>query len=307
MDNIDASIIILAKNAGQNFSRLLDRIFSQGFDGKYEVMVIDTGSRDDTLEIAARFPVMITEIRPNEFHHGKTRNLGCGLSQGKIIVNITQDALPYDNRWLQKLVDNFAEPQVAMVSGRQIPWRTTKPPEKFYYAYNFPTFKIAVSQGASDYYHDNIFISNVNSAIRKDVWQQFKFSEDILMGEDKEFAKRVLLGGWSIVYEPEAAVYHAHDYSVRSVFQRSVDYGVSARLGAGGLPRSRGSLVRRAFERFGAEIKYLNDTGCLRWLPYSAIYEVSRYTGLVLGNLGIIKRSHWQQQTRSIRSQDVAV
>lgn len=282
---MDASIIILTKNAGENFRQLLVRVFSQQFDGRFEVLMVDSGSTDNTLKIAREFPVIITEIRPNEFHHGKTRNFGADLSKGSVLVYITQDALPLKNDWLQKLTNNFEHPNVAIVCGRQLPWETTKPPEKFFYVYYFPQVKIMLKRGASDYYHDNMFISNVNSAVRRDVWQQFKFSETIIMAEDKEFAKRILSAGWSIIYEPDAAVYHAHDFSLWSAFKRCIDFGVSYSHGVKGLPKSEGSAISKALRYFTEELKYLESNGYLKWLPYSMLYEVSKLLGMLLGKI----------------------
>ena len=292
---MDASIIILTKNAGEHFKHLLERIFPQQFDGQFEVLIVDSGSTDATLKIARGFPAKITEIRPDAFHHGKTRNLGAELSIGRILVYITQDALPINNDWLEKLANNFKDPNVAMVIGRQIPWQTTKPPEKFFYVHNFPEQKIIVKPKSSSYYLDNVFISNVNSAIRKDVWQQFKFSEAIIMAEDKEFANRILSAGWTIIYEPTATVYHAHDLSLRSAFQKSLDFGICLKQGAGGLPRSRKSVIRRAFKYFSAELKYLHASGYLKWLPYSMVYDTSKYFGLLLGKSGLVRRNQGQR------------
>ena len=307
MTGIDASVIVLTKNAGAKFPDLLQRLYTQKFEGAYEVIVIDSGSTDGTLSVAREFPVKITQIEPNQFHHGKTRNLGAELSRGTILAYITQDALPLNNDWLQKLTDNLKEPKVAMVVGRQIPWPTTKPPEKFFYVYNFPPFKVRVSLGAADYYHDNVFISNVNSAIRKDVWQQFRFSVDVLMAEDKELAKRLLLGGGHIVYEPEAAVYHAHDFSLRSVFRRSLDYGESLRQGAAGLPRSRKSLSIRLLDYSREEISYLKKTGKLMWLPYCACYDTSKYAAMFLGKTGLVKSAQRTRQPSAVEGKHVAI
>ena len=307
MAGIDASVIVLTKNAGAKFPDLLQRLYTQKFEGAYEVIVIDSGSTDGTLSVAREFPVKITQIEPNQFHHGKTRNLGAELSRGTILAYITQDALPLNDDWLQKLTDNLKEPKVAMVVGRQIPWPTTKPPEKFFYVYNFPPFKVRVSLGAADYYHDNVFISNVNSAIRKDVWQQFRFSEDVLMAEDKELAKRLLLGGGHIVYEPEAAVYHAHDFSLRSVFRRSLDYGESLRQGAAGLPRSRKSLSIRLLDYSREEISYLKKTGKLMWLPYCACYDTSKYAAMFLGKTGLVKSAQRTRQPSAVEGKHVAI
>lgn len=292
---MDVSIVILTKNAGQNFVSLLQHIMTQELDGLYEVLVIDSGSTDDTLRTAKEFPVKITQIEPEAFHHGKTRNLGAELSSGRILVYITQDALPINNDWLEKLANNFKDPNVAMVIGRQIPWQTTKPPEKFFYVHNFPEQKIIVKPKSSSYYLDNVFISNVNSAIRKDVWQQFKFSEAIIMAEDKEFANRILSAGWTIIYEPSAAVYHAHDSSLWSAFQKSLDFGICLKQGAGGLPKSRKSVIKRAFKYFSAELKYLHASGYLKWLPYSIVYDTSKYLGLLLGKSGLVRRNQGQR------------
>jgi rhamnosyltransferase len=283
---MDVSIIILTKNAGDRFRELLNRIFSQETGYSYEVLMIDSGSSDNTLDIAEEFPVKTTGIAPEEFHHGRTRNLGARLSGGDFLVYITQDALPLGNDWLQVLVDNFKEPEVAMVCGRQIAWDTVKPPERFFYDYNFPPFKVKVTPGAPDYYHDNIFISNVNSAIRKDVWQKFGFSEKVIIAEDKEFARRVLSAGRSIVYEPGAAVHHAHDFSLRQVFQRSVDYGVALSQSAGGLPRSKNWFMKRLAYPC-KEAKYIVTTNkqWWKWLPYAIAYECCKLAGIAAGRI----------------------
>jgi len=252
------------------------------------VIVIDSGSADGTLEVARKYPVILREIAPQEFHHSRTRNLGAGMAQGKYMVYITQDALPLDNGWLQNLINNFADPQVAMVVGRQVPWENTKPPEKFFYYYNFPDFKIVVQSGSADYYHDNVFISDVNAAYRKEIWINYKFREDIVMAEDKETAARILAGGWTITYEPGAAVYHAHEYTIKQLFNRALDYGLSLRQGADALPASKMTRLNRLLILIRYEIKFLTKYGGWSWLPYIFIYNSSMYFGLFLGKAGLM-------------------
>jgi rhamnosyltransferase len=278
---MDVSIIILTKNGGENVRRLLLRISSQRFVGEYEILVIDSGSRDSTVATARESVARVVEIKPEEFHHGRTRNLGADLTTGRVLVYITQDALPLDDHWLQNLTAPLVDPSVAMVVGRQIAWETTKPPEKFFYLYSFPEQRIEVKVGA-DYVRDNIFISDVNSALRRDVWERFRFSEKILQAEDKELATRLLQAGWTILYEPSAAVYHAHDFTLRSLWRRSVDIGKSLAQGAG-LPRSRFWLLGR-LGYYISETGYI--MGCRRWykwLPYSIVYESHRLAGVCVG------------------------
>ena len=251
------------------------------------MLVIDSGSTDDTISVAQGWPLRLYTVKPAEFHHGKTRNFGAELSAGEFLVYITQDALPINNNWLARLTDNLKARNIAMVIGRQIPWDETKPPEKFFYFYNFPQQRMQVTCGDTDIYKDNIFISNVNSAVRRDVWQKFRFSEAILMAEDKELAKRVLSDGWSIVYEPEASVYHSHDLGLWSVFQLSVNYGVSLKQGVAGLSKSKGSIIQKSIRYFHAELRYLNATGCIKWLPYCLLYDATKYLGIFLGKTGL--------------------
>ena len=283
MTQMDASIIILTKNGGDNFPRLLDRIYSQQYGGTYEVIVIDSGSTDGTLEVTCKFPLKLVQIKPEQFHHGRTRNLGADMAQGRYLVYITQDALPINSDWLQKLTDNFADAQIAMVVGRQIPWKSTKPPEEFFYYYNFPDFKLVVKSNTDDYFHDNVFISDVNSAYRKDAWLKQKFSESIVTAEDKEIAIRLLADGYNIIYEPAAAVYHSHNYGLRGAFEKSLDYGLSLKQGVSRLSKSNKNLGGRVAEYILAEYHFLNDKKCLKWVPYSIIYESVKYAGLFMG------------------------
>ena len=281
-DSVDVSIIILTKDAGVNLPPLLERIFSQRFDGTYEVLAIDSGSKDDTLTVLRDFPVRLTEIKPEEFHHGKTRNLGAELANGRILVYITQDALPLRDDWLSRLTEDLKEPEVAMVVGRQIPWETTKPPERFFYFYYFPEYKLEIVGNAPDYHRDNMFISDVNSAMKREVWQIFKFSEKVVLAEDKEIAKRLLRTGWKIIYRPDAAVYHAHNLNLRSILQRSVDSGMALAQKVN-VPRSKNWFIKR-LGYFVKEAGYVaTNKEWWKWLPYCAAYEASKLMGVTMG------------------------
>ena len=126
--------------------------------------------------------------------------------------------------------------------------------------------------------------SNVNSAIRRSVWDGLRFADDIIMSEDQEWSARVLLAGWTVLYEPRAAVRHSHVYTVRSAFTRFFDSGVSAERTylAGARPSAR--VLRRAALRYGVgEVEWLWRSGQRRWIPYAALYETSKFLGLQLG------------------------
>ena len=85
MTGIDISIIILTKNEAEYIGSTLDTVFGQDIDKRFEVIIIDSGSKDSTLDIARRYPVKISEIPAQDFGHGRTRNQGAGMAKGEIV------------------------------------------------------------------------------------------------------------------------------------------------------------------------------------------------------------------------------
>ncbi len=69
---VDISIVILAKNEEKNIRECLSKVFEQRISFSYEVIVIDSGSKDKTVEIASTFPIRLIKIKPEEFGHGRT-------------------------------------------------------------------------------------------------------------------------------------------------------------------------------------------------------------------------------------------
>lgn len=102
---MDASIVIPVKNGGELLDRVLEKVFEQKTKYEYEVICVDSGSSDNTIEIVKKYPCRLYQIAPQEFGHGKTRNYGASKGTGEFIVFITQDALPANEYWLENLID----------------------------------------------------------------------------------------------------------------------------------------------------------------------------------------------------------
>ena len=283
-NHMDASIIILTKNAGQHFEKLLDSINNQEFDGSFEVIIVDSGSTDNTLDIAERFRAKTFTIKPEEFHHSKTRNLGASLAKGKYLVYIVQDALPANRKWLSNLVAPLSEKEIGAVYGRQMAYPTAKPMDKFFYMYFYPNEKRVLTRedalNEKRFYLENVFVSDVNSAIRKEVWEKIKFNENIEFAEDKDFALRVLKAGYKVIYEPNAVVYHSHDYSLISGFKRRVKDGRAfAKIAKSGEVSTSTEGLRFIKE----EIMFLITNKYYLWIPYALIYHLIQGIGFELG------------------------
>jgi len=276
----DASIIIPTKNAGDSFQDTLEAIYAQKYLGEFEVIIIDSGSKDNTMKIARNYPAKVHQIKPQEFGHGKTRNFGASLSHGDYIVFLTQDAVPATDKWLSALISNFEDSRIAGVYGRQIPGGSANPMETFFLNIRYPLSRMVSSaeQGKVDI--NTIFFSNANSAIRKEMWEKYPFDDSLIMSEDQEWAKKVLLGDYKIVYEAGAAVYHSHNYNLKTVFQRYFDSGASLNQFAG---KEYGRFIYEGLTYTKSEMKFLITNGYAKWLPYAVFYDLAKFLGVSLG------------------------
>ena len=115
------TLLVPTWNAGIEFPEILRSMQNQRLDRGFEILVIDSGSTDGTAQFLRKEPVRLIEIPNSEFNHGLTRDRGIRGARGEIVVLAAQDARPADDQWMQRLIDCFADPQVAGVYSRQIP------------------------------------------------------------------------------------------------------------------------------------------------------------------------------------------
>lgn len=302
-----ASIIVPTRDMESSIRSLLDAIFAQQYEPGFDVLVMDS-SDDKTPEIAGEFPVKIVRVEPEDYNYGRTRNEGAALTTGDLLVFISADIEITDPKWLSKLAKSFSDPTVAGVYGRQIPFEDAAPMDEFFINYAYPSEGAVMSFDGGKVKTPNMMIfSNVNSAVRRSVWEQIKIPE-MLKSEDCEWAKRVLLAGYKIVYDAEAAVRHSNSYTLKSMFREYFDAGTAMPV------VSREHLVDHSFKRFVSDgiVYVLNEywfilrTGRWRWLPYAVLYDMSRLLGAFLGSRQKYlplwlkralckKKNHWDQ------------
>jgi rhamnosyltransferase len=191
-----------------------------------------------------------------------------------------------DDGWLTALVASLrSTPDAAAVYGRQIAHESATPPERYFLGFLYgPEPRLQRIADAAELSFETTHFSNVNSAIPRTLWEQHPFAEDIIMSEDQEWSRRMLLAGRVIVYEPHAAVRHSHDYTIASAFRRFFDSGVSAERSYVGESAESSAALRKAGVRYATgEIRWLWETGQRRWIPYTAIYELAKFAALQLG------------------------
>lgn len=227
------SVIIPTKNGGRRFESVLKAVVNQVTEWPVEVIVIDSGSNDMTLDIARKFAsVKILKVRPEDFQHGRTRNIAAEYARGEFIAMITQDAQPVDEFWLRSLVSEIEkDPRIAGVFGRHVAYAdasifTTEELNQHFKAFNVQPL-VELSDRAryeSDvgYRQFLYFFSDNNALLRKSVWKIHPYPE-VDFSEDQAWAKIVLEAGYKKAYCESAVVYHSHNYGLWERFQRSFD------------------------------------------------------------------------------------
>ena len=281
------SVVIPVKDGGSDLARCLAAVRAQEVgDETMEIIVIDSGSTDGSVITAQRHGAVLLEIPLSDFTHGASRNLGANRASGELLVFISQDAYPVDGLWLQRLTRPLRDSKnIAGVYGRQLPHEGARPPEVFFLDFLYgPNTRRQQIEGEPELSMSTTLFSNVNAAMRRETWERFPFMSDIIMSEDQEWSRRVLLAGYTLLYDPLAAVRHSHDYTLAEAFRRFFDSGVSSDRAYMAARRESARVLRREAIRYAREeMTWLSRTGQRRWIPYTMLYESVKLAGLVLG------------------------
>lgn len=199
MKNLKVSIIIRTKNEERWIGHCLKAIFNQNYNN-YEVIIVDNISDDGTLKKISSYNVKLVEIE--KYTHGKALNLGIENSNGEILVIISGHCIPTNKEWLNNLVKEFNNDNIAGVYGRQMPMSFSSPQTKRDLLITFGLDKKIQIKDS--------FFHNANSAIKREVWEKNKFDETVTNIEDRVWASQVIKIGYNIIYTPDATVYHYH-------------------------------------------------------------------------------------------------
>lgn len=209
-----ASIVIRAKNEERDIGETLERAFAQVGVPDFEVIVVDSGSTDRTLEIVRRFPVKLIEIPPRSFTYGRSLNIGVRAATGEFVVSLSAHSLPADTQWLVNLIGPFADPTIGGVYGRELPRDNATVFELF------GMWLSGVTSTRPRRQEMDMMFSNRNGAFRRGLVLEHPFDEQIPGAEDLAWADWIQQNGWAVYYEPAAAVYHSHGESLPRLLRR---------------------------------------------------------------------------------------
>jgi len=236
-------VVIRTLNEAALIGTCLETLARQqpGFD--LDVLVVDSGSTDATVDIARSHAARIHEIAPDDFDYSTALNVGIERVEGELVLILSAHAIPTDEHWIARMTAPFEDPKVAGVACRQVPWEGAPWREVARLAREFGTAR-HVYRGEDS----QALFSNAASCIRRSVWQQEPFT--LPAAEDLEWSQRVVKAGWSVVYEAETSVYHSHDETPREQARRLLDINRAADHDA---PRRRALREAAAYLRRDAK------------------------------------------------------
>ena len=210
-------VVIRTLNESELIGRCLETLRGQRGAFELDIVVVDSGSTDSTLEIARSYGAGILELQPGEFDYSRALNVGIERVAGDFIVSLSAHAIPTTDDWLEKMAAPFDDPRVAGVASRQVPWPDAPWQEVHRLQHQFGSSL----QGYSRETGQEIVFSNAASSIRRTVWRDVPFT--LAAVEDHDWARRVVTEGWTIVYEPAAVVLHSHTENARQQALRMID------------------------------------------------------------------------------------
>ncbi len=286
------SVVVPVKDGERYLEELLEALAREGVD---ETLVIDSGSRDRSREIARSAGVELLEIDPHEFAHGRTRNLGAERTSGELICFLTQDATPCPG-WLAAYRDVFAlEERVGAAYGPHLPRTDTSPMIARELTEFFAGFQARGADGellrgpVVQRSGDPSFLSNVNACYLRACWEEIRF-RDVAYSEDQAFGADMLAAGWAKVYQPAAAVLHAHDYPPGEFMRRYFDEYRGLRESTGHVePFGALDTARYVRRALAADRRWMIEQGIggaerTRWLARAAGHHAGRRAFSALGS-----------------------
>jgi glycosyltransferase involved in cell wall biosynthesis len=205
------SIVIRAFNEEKHIGKLLDGIHHQTIKN-LQIILVDSGSSDNTTKIAQEFGAEVVHIQPQDFTFGRSLNLGISHAIADLVVFASAHVYPVYPDWLERLLEPFDDEKVGISYGKQRGMETTQFSEHRIFEHWF-------SDGSTNN-QTHPFCNNANAAIRKKLWQQHPYNETLPGLEDLEWAKWAFDHGHKISYVAEAEIIHVHNESWRGISNR---------------------------------------------------------------------------------------
>jgi GT2 family glycosyltransferase len=225
------TVAIPVLDGGALLGEVLAAVRSQELRQPVQLVVADSGSKDGSRELAVANGAELVDVAPGDFSHGGTRNLLMERAEGSHVAFLTQDSVPADPRWLQRLLEAFElDADVALSFGPYRPRTDSSPMVRREIHELFASFsgdgrprvdrEGSPAEGLA--FGRAAFFSDANGCVARAAWERVPF-RNVAYAEDQLLARDMLAAGYSKAYHPDAAVVHSHDYPPAELFRRCFD------------------------------------------------------------------------------------
>jgi len=194
------SVIVPVKNGEKTIGKLLDALAGQDYPvNQLQIIIVDNGSTDGTLEIIKKYPFTL-EYEYRIASSYAARNKGLSAANGEIIAFTDADCVP-EKDWVRKGVETLLGRNADMAGGK-VSFILSDPPE------------VAEIIDSITYLQNEDNVKNYRRAVtanlfvRKCIFEKAGLFAEVQSGEDFNWTKKAARQGFSLVYAPEAIIYH---------------------------------------------------------------------------------------------------
>lgn len=270
------TVIMRCKNSDWVIAQALAGLHSQTYKD-FELLVVDSGSTDRTLEIVKQYPCLLIEIEAKAYYPGSVLNMAIEKAAADVIIFQNSDGVPLSPQTLQRLVNAFDDPAVDAALTRQIPR-----PEAFDWVRRDYKLSFPDSEKTPDW----IRLSLPMAAMRKKAWEKHHFYEDAWASEDTEWGEWAVQNGMNIKYVPDAIIMHSHNYTLKQIYGRKFVEGEADAFIYNKKPAFY-KMISNVFKQTLRDIIYLlikgNISEAIGSLSRNITYNKAYYKGLILG------------------------
>ena len=283
----------------------LTALFQQQTDFEWDVLITDSGSKDNSLQIIQQFAdrygtIQVIHLEKESYSHGGTRQKAAEIAQGEIMVYLTQDAVPANPNWLSEMVAPFEwNKNIVAVLGCQRPRQSCFP------AMKYDIQAVFAEQGVADgvtlwtrrnseqkgQYTKESFYSDVCSAAPRKFLVETIGYRNVPYSEDYEYGKDVLDAGYIKAYNAKAIVEHSNDVRLSEYRLRIFDEHYNVRKNSGQTQSvSLSTVIQQSMKaslRDSLRIMQDKDYSWKRklyWLLVNPLFHIEKWRGIRLAN-----------------------
>lgn len=270
------SVIMRSFNEAWAIGDTIQQLFAQEFDGEIELIVIDSGSSDGSIEIIEKTGrAKLIQIPLGTYVPGVVLNQGAREASHDWLVYLNADATPVGKDWLVNLLKPCLEnPKFGACFSRQIP----RPDCKAVFAHDYDRC-FGPNRESKDWDH---FFSMVSCVTHRSVLAHTPIREDLQYAEDDEWTRRLTANGFEVLYALDSVAMHSHNYTLRQSYKRS--FGDAKAMAATGSVHPR-NVNYHYFVCFGLLKDAIRDVKwCLKneqaaGIPYAVAVRLAQRLG----------------------------